>query len=299
MRLRLTALAAGTALLLAGCSPAADPASAPSPAAPSASAAQPSSASSASEAAPSSAAAEPAVEKIANSGQKWADEKIGLWVKNSGIKSVKGFLPPYNAIDSWESPAPGEILIHLDNTYSFTAPTDPMEMVKTVKDDLRLMGRIMIESVGNASPELESITFETANGKESGTWSRARTGADPADREAWADEKYQQWLEGMNDTYESMCGTLTSIEVYRKCIPSDPHAYIGKVESPAPGDLVVTLDDGPWTGGTYDEGANGAASFVTSNMMLKINEKAARGEKVESLTVKTADGSQEHTEYRG
>lgn len=221
------------------------------------------------------------------SGQAWADSKIQMWKDNSGIKSTQGFLYPYSLMTSWESPDEGVLNIYLDNSMIFNR--DGMqESYQTREDELRVMGLIMFESVGEESPELESVTFATEDGNNSGTYSRARTGADPNDRKAWAKEKYTQWLAGMNDVYESMCkAEITVLEVYRKCLPSDPHAYVDKVASPAFGELVVTIKDGPWMDGPYD---TPASSFVSSNMIIKINDKAAVGEHVEKLTVIARDG---------
>ncbi|MDV2979105.1 UNVERIFIED_CONTAM: hypothetical protein Q9R71_18200 [Actinomycetes bacterium ARC8] len=233
-----------------------------------------------------------------NSGQAWADSKIEMWKENSGIKSTKGFLYPYNLMTSWTSPEPGVIDIKLPNHMVFNR--DGMqEPYQGPEDELRTMGRIMFESIGEASPELESVTFATENGKHSGTYTRARTGADPTDREAWANEKYVQWLSGMNDIYESMChATITKLEVYRDCIPSDPHAYVSKVESPAPGELVVTLADGPWIDGEYDSSQIPGVDFVAGNMILKINQKAHGDEQVKKITVTARDGKESDTELR-
>lgn len=229
------------------------------------------------------------------SGQAWANSKIQMWKDNSGIKSTQGFLYPYNLMTSWESPKAGVLNIYLDNSMIFNQ--DGMqESYQTREDELRFMGVIMFESVGEKSPEFESVTFSTEDGKNSGTYTRARTGADPNDRKAWANEKYVQWLSGMNDTYESMChAEITSIEVYRRCLPDDPHAYVDKVTSPAFGELVVTIKDGPWMDGEYDMPAS---SFVSSNMIIKINKKAALGEQVEKLTVIARDGDDATTAKR-
>ncbi|WP_345472571.1 hypothetical protein QMQ05_01990 [Glutamicibacter ectropisis] len=228
-------------------------------------------------------------------GQAWADSKIQMWKDNSGIKSTQGFLYPYNLMTSWESPKEGVLNIYLDNSMIFNR--DGMqESYETREDELRFMGRIMFESVGEKSPEFESVTFATEDGKNSGTYSRARTGADPNDRKAWANEKYVQWLSGMNDVYESMChAEITTLEVYRSCLPDDPHAYVDKVTSPAFGELVVTIKDGPWMDGTYDMPASG---FVASNMLIKINDKAAVGEQVEKLTVIARGGEDTTTSPR-
>lgn len=226
------------------------------------------------------------------SRQAWADSKIQMWKDNSGIKSTQGFMYPYNLMTSWESPKEGVLKIYLDNSMIFNREGS-QESYQTPEDELRFMGLIMFESVGEKSPELESVTFATEDGKNSGTYSRARTGADPNDRKAWAKEKYAQWLSGMNDVYESMChAEITTLEVYRNCLPSDPHAYVDKVTSPAFGELVVTIKDGPWMNGTYD---TPASSFVSSNMIIKINDKAAVGEQVQKLTVIARDGEDTDT----
>ncbi|ALG27907.1 hypothetical protein AOZ07_02080 [Glutamicibacter halophytocola] len=228
-------------------------------------------------------------------GQAWADSKIQMWKDNSGIKSTQGFLYPNNLMTSWQSPEEGVLNIYLDNSMIFNR--DGMqENYQTREDELRIMGRVMFESIGEQSPELESVTFATEDGKNSGTYSRARTGADPNDRKAWAKEKYVQWLAGMNDVYESMChAEITAVEVYRNCLPADPHAHVDKVTSPAFGELVVTINDGPWMDGIYD---TPASSFVSSNMIIKINDKAAVGEQVEKLTVIARDGEDTSTALR-
>lgn len=240
--------------------------------------------------------AEQSVEPPRTSGQDWADEKIQMWVDNSGIKSTKGFLYPYNLMTSWTSPKPGVIDIRLANDMVFNK--DGMqESYQGPTDELRTMGLLMFESVGEASPELETVNFSTENNKYSGTYTRARTGADPDDREAWAEEKYAQWLSGMNDVYESMCGaTITKLETYRSCLPSDPHAYVKKVSSPARGELVVTLADGPWIDGTYDTNSISGVDFVAGNMLIKINRKAWGDEQVEKITVIAKGGQEKATE---
>ncbi|ALQ32487.1 hypothetical protein AA310_02510 [Arthrobacter sp. YC-RL1] len=286
MRIRILGLAVAAAFLLSGCSSTppqqpevAPPAVGSTASSPAAEAVAPS----------STQSAEQSVEPLRNSGQDWADEKIQMWVDNSGIKSTKGFLYPYNLMTGWTSPKPGVIDIKLANDMVFNK--DGMqESYQGPTDELRFMGLIMFESIGKDSPELETITFSTENNKYSGTYTRALTGADPEDREAWAQEKYVQWLNSMNDTYESFCkAEITSLKIYRQCIPSDPHAYIDKVESPAPGELVVTLEDGPWMDGTYDLPASG---FVSSNMMIRINEKNDGLQPLEKLTV-TARGGED------
>ncbi|MEG2925981.1 MAG: hypothetical protein RR861_05720 [Glutamicibacter sp.] len=297
MRTRSVIALSSLALLLAGCNAAPEQAAPADSTAASVAGSTPAAQPAAETGEPGETAPEPGPAELganANSGQAWADSKIEMWKENSGIKSTKGFLYPYNLMTSWESPAPGAINIFLDNSMKFG--TQMRESYETNEDELRMMGRIMFESVGEASPELESVTFATEDGNNSGTFTRARTGADPEDRKAWATEKYTQWLSAMNDTYKSLCGAeITELEIYRTCLPADPHAYVEKVESPALGELVVTLADGPWIDGEYDMPAS---IFVSGNMMLKINERAATGEKVEKLTVLARNGDDTDTALR-
>lgn len=42
-----------------------------------------------------------------------------MWVDNSGIKSTKGVLYPYNLMTGWTSPKPGVIDIKLANDMVF------------------------------------------------------------------------------------------------------------------------------------------------------------------------------------
>ncbi|WP_404288976.1 hypothetical protein [Glutamicibacter arilaitensis] len=299
MRLRLVFTAALAALALTGCSVQTATIPSESPSVP------PATADPAPSLSPSPAAAEvPTVQSydpargIDSSGQAWADEKIQAWLDNSGIKSVKGFLGAYKLINSWDSPKPGHLSIHLDDSYRFNQDGSS-DHLGGPTDELRIMGRVMFESIGKKSPELESVTFATENKQHSGTYSRARTGADPADREAWAEEKYVQWLDGMNDTYESFCSaSIKKIETYRDCIPTDPHAYIDSVSSPAVGELVVTLAPGIWQGNTYDTDSIPGVDFVSGNMMLKINRKAHGPEQVETLTVNVQGTKETSTAHK-
>jgi hypothetical protein len=225
-------------------------------------------------------------------GQEWADEKVNAWVANSGIKSVKGFLYPFNLINSWDSPKAGHLRLFIDDSYEFNRD-GTAQRYETATDELRIMGLVMFESIGGDSPELETVDIATEDGSRSGSYSRSRTGADPSDLDAWADEKYVQWLDAMNDTYESFCGTtIKKLEQYRDCIPTDPHAYVESVEAPAEGELVVTLGPGEWQDNTYDTDTMRGVDFVASNMILKINNKAFTTEAVENLTV-VVDGSNE------
>ncbi|WP_258142680.1 hypothetical protein [Arthrobacter sp. MYb227] len=204
---------------------------------------------------------------------------------NSGIKSVKGFLYPYNLIDSWESTEAGHLRITIANSYKFNQDGSA-QRYETATDELRTMGLIMFESIGEDSPELEKVTVQTANGSRTGSYSRARTGADPSDLDAWANEKYVQWLDAMNDTYESLCGKrIKKLSDYRSCIPTDPHAYVESVSAPARGELVVKLVPGIWQNNTYDTPTMSGIDFVSSNMSLKINGKAHSTEGVDKLTV--------------
>ncbi len=297
MRSRLLFTIAAVSLVLAGCSSQPDASVSASPPtgkethAPVASASPSASATSTVEA----AAVSPTLEA---SGQDWADSKIQAWLDNSGIKSVKGFYPPNNLMISWSSSEPGHLEIVLDNSYRFNQD-GMLQSYERPTDELRIMGLVMFESIGEQSPELESVTFATKNGKYSGSYSRARTGADPDDRDAWAEEKYVQWLDSMNDTYESFCGaTIKKLETYRSCIPTDPHAYIDSVESPDFGELVVTLSPGIWQDNTYDTKSLPGVNFVSGNMMLKINSKAHGNEQVEKLTVVVEGSDETSTEFK-
>lgn len=299
MRSRLLFTIAAVSLVLAGCSSQPDASVSASPPtgkethAPVASVSPSASASATSTV--EAAAVSPALEA---SGQDWADSKIQAWLDNSGIKSVKGFLGTFKLISSWDSPTTGHLNVHLDNSYKFNL--DGMaESYERPSDELRFMAEIMFESIGEQSPELESATFETENGEYSGTYSRARTGADPLDREAWAEEKYIQWLDSMNGTYESLChAPIKKIETYRSCIPTDPHAYIDSVESPKFGHLVVKLSSGTWQKNTYDSAPLDGVRLVSSNMLIRINAKAHGNEQVEKLTVVVEGSDETSTEFK-
>ncbi|GAA4479331.1 hypothetical protein GCM10023190_22170 [Enteractinococcus fodinae] len=62
------------------------------------------------------------------------------------------------------------------------------------------------------------------------------------------------------------------------------------MESPAYGELVVHIEDGPWQGGQYEP----AAEFVSSNMVSRIG---AYSNEVATLTVITEDGQTDTVNY--
>lgn len=112
--------------------------------------------------------------------------------------------------------------------------------------------------------------------------------ADAADDPtAWADYKYTEWLHGMNTTYRELCGELTTLEVYRDCVPDDPHAYITDFSATQIGELIITIGPGPWENGPYDTQDIPAAHFVAGNAPFHI---AKFSTDFDSITAVTPDG---------
>lgn len=110
----------------------------------------------------------------------------------------------------------------------------------------------------------------------------------------WAGVKYEQFLETTGDTYSGNCGDASTPAGLRACAPDEPLTYVSAVESPKPGELVVTVTPEAWGGGEYDPDRHYTLEYVAGNMALRM---AHHDDDVESLTVTTPDGSHRHTDH--
>jgi hypothetical protein len=75
--------------------------------------------------------------------------------------------------------------------------------------------------------------------------------------------------------------------------PFRPFAFVSAVESPAPGDLLVTITPEAWRGGIYDPDRVFTLEYVASNMALRL---AHHGDDVQTLTV-TTRGAHTYTDH--
>lgn len=97
--------------------------------------------------------------------------------------------------------------------------------------------------------------------------------------QAWADDAYESWFEGMQYTYIEdpnagmFCPAFDDVKGYRECVPNDPHAYIKSFTSTEPGHLVVTISpDSRWQGGTYDGESIPGVDFVAGNVGPRLRQ---------------------------
>ena len=198
---------------------------------------------------------------------------------------------PIAYLDSIEAPQRGELIVTLLPDSWGGGEYDP-DRVFTVP----YLAEILHGYIGRHTNGILQVTTTTPDGEYQATQGRlptaensdAPTGA--AELEAWADERFDDWLRSMNFTYQGLCGGVDSVADYRQCVPDDPHGYITDFEAPVAGELVVRIEKGPWQGGPYEP----AATFMAGNMMLKI---ASYSNDVDLLTVITPDGETHTVEY--
>ena len=164
------------------------------------------------------------------------------------------------------------------------SPDDPIAYLDSIEAPQRgeLIVTLLPDSWGGGEYQATQGRLPTAENSD------APTGA--AELEAWADERFDDWLRSMNFTYQGLCGGVDSVADYRQCVPDDPHGYITDFEAPVAGELVVRIEKGPWQGGPYEP----AATFMAGNMMLKI---VSYSNDVDLLTVITPDGETHTVEY--
>lgn len=122
----------------------------------------------------------------------------------------------------------------------------------------------------------------------------AQGNVEPVITGVWAGVKYDQFLETAGDTYSGECGDASTPAGLRACAPFEPFAYVSAVESPAPGELLVTVTQEAWGGGEYDPKQHFTLEYVAGNMALKI---AHHDDDVKTLTVTTPDDSHTYTDH--
>jgi hypothetical protein len=122
----------------------------------------------------------------------------------------------------------------------------------------------------------------------------AQGNVEPVITGVWAGVKYNQFLETTGDTYSGECGDASTPAGLRACAPFEPFAYVSAVESPAPGDLLVTVTPEAWGGGEYDPEQVFTLEYVAGNMALRM---AHHDDDVKTLTVTTPDGSHTYTDH--
>lgn len=198
---------------------------------------------------------------------------------------------PIAYLDSIESPRSGELIVTLMPGSWGGGEYDPDRVFA-----VPYLAEILHGYIGRHTGGMLQVTTTTPDGEYQATHGRLPAAdsldapKNEAELEAWADDRFEDWLRSMNFTYQGLCGGVDSVADYRQCVPDDPHGYITSVEAPAAGVLVVRIENGPWQGGPYEP----AATFMAGNMMLKIGSYS---NDVDLLTVITEDGQTNTVQY--
>lgn len=103
-------------------------------------------------------------------GQAWSNEKMNQWLKNEGANSVRGFVRPFNLIQSWESKKTGEITLTVDNAVSIG--DDVFHDNLGPANNLYIIAAVMMESIGDEAPDLKSVVAVTEDGKREESYTR-------------------------------------------------------------------------------------------------------------------------------
>lgn len=199
---------------------------------------------------------------------------------------------PVAYLESFESPRPGELVVTLTPEAWGGGEYNP-DQVYTVP----YLADNLLAYIEMQTDELHQLTVTTPDGSHQATEGQFPQSQNPdapqteVELQEWADARFQDWLHAMDVTYRDLCGGVDSVADYRQCVPDDPHGYITGIESPAAGELVVHVENGPWQGGTYDMPG---AHFMSDNMLIKI---AYSSTDVDKLTVSTEDGQCDTAEW--
>jgi hypothetical protein len=223
----------------------------------------------------------------APSGQAWADEKVSQWWDAEGAEDFSEFYHPFNLVESWESPAQGELEITVDPAITDTdhtylndqGPANDVWMIAAVMWD-------QLDREDNAA-DLESITVRTADGERTEVFTRedkygpqASGEHDPSSQE-WADEMVDLWLEA--EGVQSVKGLL------------DPFNLIQSWEATGPGELTLYADPAILDDPTHTEDGPGVLYGITALVWQRLYCGAPE---LESVTVATTDGQESHTTPR-
>lgn len=118
-------------------------------------------------------------------------------------------------------------------------------------------------------------------------------------------ERLDQYLTTLNRVYNDNAPHSTytgerehpfkTLEEYRECAPGDPGAYLDSIESPRPGELIVTLMPDAWGGGEYDPGQVNTVPYLAGILHGYIRQQT---DELQKLTATTPDGAHQATEGR-
>lgn len=223
----------------------------------------------------------------APTGQAWADAKVAQWWDAEGAEDFTEFLHPFNLIESWESPALGELVFQVDSAIT---DTDRVYLNNDgPANDLWMLAAVMWDQLdweGNAD-DLGSITVHTTDGERTELLTREdkygpkSSGEHDPSTQAWADEMVDLWLEA--EGVQTVNGLL------------DPFNLIESWEATGRGELTLYADPAILNDPSHTEEGPGVLYGITALVWQRLYCGVPE---LESVTVVTTDGQEFHTAPR-
>lgn len=213
----------------------------------------------------------------------WAETKMQAWFDAEGAEDETELYAPFNLIESWESPVPGELIIHVDPAIT---DTDDVYLDNLgPANDLWMIAAMMLQQTWTSNPDLTIVTARTTDGARAETYTRAdRTGPKASGRldpstQGWADEKIEMWLQA--EGVRSVHGLLS------------PFNQIHAWEATGPGELTVHADPAMLEDPQYNRPGEPNALYWTA--MLMWQNLYCGAPDLEGITITTTDGQDSQT----
>lgn len=226
---------------------------------------------------------------MATTGKAWADAKVAQWWDAEGAEDFTEFLHPFNLIESWESPALGELVFQVDSAIT---DTDRVYLNNDgPANDVWMIAAVMWDQLAREDndADLESITVRTTDGERTELFTRedkygpqASGEHDPSTQE-WADEMVGLWLEA--EGVQTVNGLL------------DPFNLIESWEATGPGELTLYADPAILDDPTYPQEGPGPGAFRMATALVWQRLYCGAPE-LALVTVATTDGQASHTTTR-
>lgn len=194
---------------------------------------------------------------------------------------MPGLLEPFSWIESWESPEPGHLMIHVDpviteGDYVYHQNLGP-------GNDLSLIPAVMLEQTWDQNRDLEVVIAITTDGAREESYSREEkmgpkaSGENAPGTQAWADELVQLWLEA--EGVRSVKGLLHPYSLIESWSATDDD-QITFVVHPS----IVDADEN----GLADSGPTDDLGMITALMMQRLY---CRVPELDSVVATTSDGA--------
>lgn len=219
--------------------------------------------------------------------QAWADTKVAQWWEVEGAEDFSEFYHPFHLIESWRSPAAGELVFDVNPAIT---DTDGVYLnAEGPANDLYLIAAVMWEQLDrkDQARDLESITVQTIDGERTEIFTRedqygpkASGDHDPSTQE-WADEMVDLWLKA--EGVQSVQGLL------------GPYDLIQSWEATGYGELTLYTDPQILDDPTHAEDGPGVLYGLTALVWQRLYCGAPE---LQAVTVTTTDGQASYTAPR-